>query len=59
MKISHYNLRKLYKERKITKQRMISRLGGKKLKHPVLQDGQILQLRQRLLELKQDGYEIL
>ena len=35
---------------------MKSRLGGKKLMHPVLQDRKIIELRSRLRELDDEGY---
>ena len=38
---------------------MKSRLGGKKLMHPVLQDQKIKELQYQLQQLDSDGYEIL
>ena len=38
---------------------MKSRLGGKKLMHPVLQDQKIKELQHQLQKLDSDGYEIL
>ena len=54
-----WDLRNLYKKNRITKQRMVSRLGGKKLKHPTFQEDLIIKLRERLSQLKDDGYDIL
>ena len=38
---------------------MKSRLGGKKLTHPVLQDQKIKELQHQLQQLDDEGYEIL
>ena len=46
-----WDLRKIYKCSRVSRQKMVSRLGGKRLMHPVLQDAKIIELRRRLEEL--------
>ena len=53
------DLRMLYRSAKITKQKMTSRLGGKRLASRDAQENLIQRLRQRLNSLDAAGYEIL
>lgn len=53
-----WDLKKIYKEAGITKQKMISRLGGNKLKHPAVQRDLILNLNRRIDSLDAAGYEL-
>jgi hypothetical protein len=59
MSISIRRFRKLYKEGRVTKQKMSSRLGGKKLPSYKIQMEKITELQNRVQSLQAAGYEVL